>query len=72
FLGFAIVTLWSAYLSAQTNVALEADSLLVAFRTSKTLPNSGALRQALMDYAKSVVTDEWPAMAKDAMSEKTD
>ena len=25
-----------------------------------------------MDYAKSVVTDEWPAMAKDAMSEKTD
>jgi len=72
FLGFAIVTLWSAYLSAQTNVALEADSLLVAFRTSKALPNSGALRQALMDYAKSVVTDEWPAMAKDAMNEKTD
>ena len=73
FLGFAIVTLWSAYLSAQTNVALEADSLLVAFRDSKTLPNSGPLRQALTDYVKSVVTDEWPAMAADdAMSEKTD
>lgn len=72
FLGFAIVTLWSAYLSAQTNVALEADSILLSFRTSKALPNSGALRQALMDYAKSVVTDEWPAMAKDVMSEKTD
>ena len=72
FLGFAIVTLWSAYLSAQTNVALEADSILLSFRTSKALPNSGALRQALMDYAKSVVTDEWPAMAQDAMSEKTD
>jgi hypothetical protein len=73
FLGFAIVTLWSAFLSAQTNVALEADSLLVAFRTSKTLPESAPLRQALMDYVKSVVADEWPAMgAKDVMSEKTD
>jgi uncharacterized membrane protein YfcA len=73
FLGFAIVTLWSAYLSAQTNTAREADSLLVAFRDSKTLDNSGALRQALTDYVKSVMADEWPAMAADnAMSEKTD
>jgi len=73
FLGFAIVTLWSAYLSAQTNVSREADSLMVAFRVSKTLPNSGALRQTLMDYVKSVVADEWPAMeAQDAMSEKAD
>jgi hypothetical protein len=73
FLGFAIITLWSAYLSAQTNVASEADSILVTFRTSKALPNSEPLRQTLMDYVKSVVTDEWPAMeAKDAMSPKTD
>jgi hypothetical protein len=73
FLGFAIITLWSAYLSAQTNVAREADSILVAFRSSKTLPNSQPLRQALMDYVQSVVTDEWSAMAaKDAMSPKTD
>jgi len=73
FLGFAIVTLWSAYLSAQTNVAREADSILVTFRTSKTLPNSDPLRQALMNYVKSVVADEWPAMGtKDAMSPKTE
>lgn len=73
FLGFAIVTLWSAYLSAQTNVAREANSILIAFRESKTLANSGALSQALTDYVKCVVTEEWPTMAtKSTMSEKTD
>ena len=67
FLGFAIVTLWSAFLTAQANVTREADSLLVAFRISKTLPNSGTFRQALTDYVKSVVADEWPAMANEPM-----
>ena len=72
FLGFAIVTLWSAFLTAQVNVTREADSLLVAFRLSKTLPNSGAFRQSLTNYVKGVVEDEWPSMeARDAMSEKT-
>ncbi len=72
FLGFAIVTLWSAFLTAQANVSREADSLLVAFRISKTLPNSGAFRRSLADYVKSVVDDEWPAMAAtDNMNEKT-
>ena len=72
FLGFAIVTLWSAFLTAQANVTREADSLLVAYRISKTLPNSGAFRRALADYVKGVVDDEWPSMeARDAMSEKT-
>ena len=72
FLGFAIATLWSAFLTAQANVTQEADSLLVAYRLSKTLPNSEAFRRSLADYAKSVVDDEWPAMAAaDAMSAKT-
>lgn len=72
FLGFAIVTLWSAFLTAQTNVTREADALLVSFRISKTLPNSAAFRRSLTDYVKSVLEDEWPAMAaSDAMSEKT-
>jgi len=72
FLGFAIVTLWSAFLTAQANVTQEADSLLVAYRLSKTLPNSGAFRRSLKDYVESVVADEWPTMAAhDTMSEKT-
>ncbi len=72
FLGFAIVTLWSAFLSAQANVTREADSLLTAFRASQTLPPSKAFRRDLADYVKSVVDDEWPTMAAtDAMSQKT-
>jgi len=72
FLGFAIVTLWTAFLTAQANVTQEADSLLVAYRLSKTLPNSEAFRSSLQDYVKSVVEDEWPAMAaRDSMNQKT-
>lgn len=72
FLGFAIVTLWSAFLTAQANVTQEADSLLVAYRLSQTLPNSGTFRRSLVDYVKSVADDEWPAMAAtDTMSMKT-
>ncbi len=72
FLGFAIVTLWSAFLTAQANVTREADALLSAYRVSRTLPNSGAFRQSVANYVRSVVADEWPSMAaRDAMSEKT-
>jgi hypothetical protein len=64
FLGFAIVTLWTAYLTAESNVIREADALLVAFRISKDLPNSEPFRQALADYVKSVVDDEWSKMGE--------
>lgn len=72
FLGFAIVTLWSAFLTAKANVTREADSLLVAYRLSKILPDSGAFRLSLQDYVRSVVEDEWPSMAaSDTLSDKT-
>jgi len=70
FLGFAIVTLWSAFLKAESNVGQEADSLLITYRLSQDLPQSGALRQALKDYAQSVVQQEWPSMEGDSMSEE--
>lgn len=71
FLGFAIGTLWSAFLTAQTNVAREADALVIAYRISQTIPNSEAFRRSLRDYTASVVNDEWPAMTKDQLSETT-
>lgn len=70
FLGFAIVTLWSAFLTAKTNVTREADSLMIAFRLSQDLPNSQNFRAALADYVKNVVDDEWPRMEEDSMSEQ--
>ena len=68
FIGFAIVTLWSAFLSAKTNVTREADSMMIVYRTAKHLPNSDAFRQAVVNYVKTVMDVEWAEMQKDVMS----
>jgi hypothetical protein len=68
FIGFAIITLWSAFLTAKANVTREAESLLVVYRTAKHLPASEAFRQAVVNYVKTVTDVEWAEMEKDAMS----
>ncbi len=70
FLGFAIVTLWSAFLQTQANVGREADALLLSHRLSRDLPHSQAFRQALKDYVQTVMQQEWPSMEGDTMSEE--
>lgn len=72
FLGFAIVTLWSAFLNAERNLTKEADSLLIAYRASLDLPDSQGFRQTLRDYVKLVLDDEWPRMEAGAMSNAAD
>ena len=68
FIGFAIVTLWSAFLTAKTNVTREAESIMIVYRTAKHLPNSEPFRQALASYVKTVIDVEWGEMEKDVMS----
>lgn len=68
FIGFAIVTLWSVFLTAKTNITREADSLMIVFRTAKHLPGSEPFRQALANYVKTVIDVEWGEMGKGAMS----
>jgi hypothetical protein len=68
FIGFAMVTLWSTFLTAKTNITREADSLLVVYRTAKHLPGSEPFRQALASYVKTVIDIEWGEMEKGAMS----
>jgi len=68
FIGFAIVTLWSVFLTAKTNITREADSLMIVFRTAKHLPGSEPFRQALASYVKTVIDVEWGEMGKGAMS----
>ena len=70
FIGFAIVTLWSTFLTAKSNVNQEADSIITAYYTSRNLTNSEAFRQALKDYVKTVLEDEWPQMMHDSMSQE--
>ena len=68
FIGFAIVTLWSAFLTAKTNVTREAESMLIVYRTAKHLPGSEPFCKAVTSYVKTVIDVEWDAMEKDAMS----
>jgi hypothetical protein len=68
FIGFAIVTLWSAFLTAKTTVTREAESMMIVYRTAKHLPNSEAFRQAVVKYVKTVIDVEWAEMEKDVMS----
>jgi hypothetical protein len=68
FIGFAIVTLWSAFLTAKTNVTREAESMMIVYRTAKHLPGSEPFRQAITNYMKTVIDVEWAEMEKDAMS----
>lgn len=72
FLGFAIVTLWGTFVSAKNYVNAEAGAVLVSYHLSMPLEHSHGFRQALADYAKSVVDDEWPSMDRDSsMSEQS-
>lgn len=67
-IGFAIVTLWSAFLTAKTNVTQEAESVKIVYRTAKHLPGSGPFCQAVASYVKTVIDVEWGEMEKGAMS----
>jgi hypothetical protein len=67
-IGFAIVTLWSAFLTAKTNVTREAESIMIVYRTAIHLPGSGPFCQAVTGYVKAVIDVEWPEMERGAMS----
>jgi hypothetical protein len=70
FIGFAMVTLWSAFLSAKADVTREADAIMIVYRTANNLPGSEPFRQAIVGYLKSVIEVEWQQMAKGAMSDE--
>jgi hypothetical protein len=63
-IGFAIVTLWSAFLTAKTNVTREAESVMIVYRTAKHLPGSGPFCQAVTRYVKTVMDVEWAEMER--------
>jgi len=56
-IGFAIVTLWSAFLTPKTNVNREAESVIIVLRSAKHLPNSGPFCQAVTRYFKTGLPD---------------
>src|SRR3974390_152690 len=68
FLGFALFTLWSAYISTERNIAKEADALFNAYRSSMLLTDSQDFRKEFQDYVRLVIEEEWHIMANGTMS----
>lgn len=71
-LGFAVVTLWASFNSAQSSVGSEAQAISSMYRIAIYLPGSEKLRDTIQEYTASILNDEWPAMdIEGRMCEKT-
>jgi hypothetical protein len=69
-LGFMLSTVWADFRSAENTVSLEAASVLNIYRIAAELPppERDAMRDLAMRYADVVVSQEWPAMQRQAQS----
>ena len=63
-LGFAIISVWEEYRGAETNVVAEANALGNLYRLAEGLPDptGDEIQQTVLDYAATVVDEEWEAM----------
>jgi hypothetical protein len=64
FFAFVIIIAYQNYLSADTNVSRETNSLSSLVRDSAAFPEPGGenVRNAVGTYARAVVNDSWPLM----------
>jgi hypothetical protein len=65
-LAFVIFVVWERFSAVQTSVVNEASAAETVYRLSPALGDTAAaeLRQALSNYIKAAVADDWPAMAQ--------
>jgi Protein of unknown function (DUF4239) len=72
-LAFAIFVVWIDFKEASSNVELEANQVADMFRMSKPLPEplGSNARNALIQYSRSILEDEFPAMAEGRDSPRT-
>lgn len=63
-LGFAVISVWEEYRDAEANAVAEADALGNLYRIAEGLPDppGDAIQQTVLDYATTVVEEEWQAM----------
>lgn len=74
-LGFAILTVWQQYESTEQYAALEAEESLAIYRDLSLYPDRESARpikEALASYMRSVIGEEFPAMAQMKQSKATD
>lgn len=63
-LGFVVISVWERYSDAELNAREEADAAGNLYRIAEGLPEPAreAVQGTVLDYAASVVDDEWQAM----------
>jgi hypothetical protein len=73
-LGFLVVVAYTQYDETRGSVRQEVETLRLIERLSEEFepPETSAVRQAVSNYARAVITDEWPAMAFGHDSESVD
>src|SRR5258706_4231528 len=64
YLAFTVVVVWEHYNKADDTATNEATHLSELWRDAETLPGGREVQDGLYAYAKSVVEDDWPAMAR--------
>ncbi|HSF32327.1 MAG TPA: hypothetical protein VLK82_17885 [Candidatus Tectomicrobia bacterium] len=72
-LAFVVIAVWGQFDATRSRVQIEADALGDLVRQAEVfpLPVQRAIFDAVRTYAKSVVEDEWPTMARGAESPLT-
>jgi hypothetical protein len=62
--GFAVITVWEQFEEASQNADREANAVADLYRLAAWFPDADRvqIQQSLVDYANSVVDDEWDAM----------
>jgi hypothetical protein len=72
-LAFVLVSSWQRFEDARERAEVEADALADVHRHSVALPAPAGerLRVLTIDYARSVIDDEWPAMSAGSPSPST-
>jgi hypothetical protein len=72
-LAFVVIIVWERFHDAEKAIADEAGSASTIYRLAAGLgePRAAALRNHLSTYLKSVLEDDWPAMARGHSSHAT-
>lgn len=72
YLAFTVVIVWGHFQDAENTATSEATRLSELWRDADTLPGGDAIQRQLLAYTRSVIHDDWPAMAaQNAGSEVT-
>ena len=64
YLAFMVIVVWQNFDNADTTATSEPTHIASLLRDARMLPGGAQLQRQLVLYAKSVVVNDWPAMAR--------